>query len=195
MHQFSVESPPAVPSVEGPEDSPIDPGGDLPAPLGEIAATTSRERLPRPAPGEVVVGTVVGVSELGEPLVDHPLNAEAAPVPARSTIPLGLGDVGRQVVLAFESGDVRRPIVMGAVWRPDQSAAAAAIPSPPAMRSVEVERDGDRLVFSADREIVLRCGEASITLTRAGKILIRGSYLLSRSSGVNRIEGGSVQLN
>ena len=33
------------------------------------------------------------------------------------------------------------------------------------------------------------------TLTRAGKILIRGAYLLARSSGVNRIQGGSVQIN
>ena len=30
---------------------------------------------------------------------------------------------------------------------------------------------------------------------RAGKVLIRGAYLLSRSSGVNRIKGGSVQIN
>ena len=57
------------------------------------------------------------------------------------------------------------------------------------------ELDGERLVFTADKEIVLRCGDASITLTKAGKVIIRGSYLLSRSSGVNRIKGGSVQIN
>ena len=50
-------------------------------------------------------------------------------------------------------------------------------------------------MLSADKEIVLKCGKASITLTRAGKILIRGAYLLSRSSGPNRIKGGSIQLN
>ena len=43
--------------------------------------------------------------------------------------------------------------------------------------------------------MVLRCGKASITLTKAGKVLIEGSYVLSRSTGVNRIKGGSVQLN
>jgi hypothetical protein len=42
---------------------------------------------------------------------------------------------------------------------------------------------------------VLRCGKASITLTSAGKVLIRGTYVLSRSSGVNKIKGGSIQLN
>ena len=47
-------------------------------------------------------------------------------------------------------------------------------------------------MLTADKEIELRCGKASITLTKAGKILLRGEYLLSRSSGVNRIKGGSV---
>jgi hypothetical protein len=42
---------------------------------------------------------------------------------------------------------------------------------------------------------VLHCGKASITLTRAGKVIIRGEYVLARSSGVNRIVGGSVQIN
>jgi hypothetical protein len=43
--------------------------------------------------------------------------------------------------------------------------------------------------------MVLRCGKASITLTRAGKVLIQGSYVLSRSTGVNRVKGGAVQIN
>ena len=55
--------------------------------------------------------------------------------------------------------------------------------------------DGERLIFRANEEIVLRCGKASITLTKAGKIILRGAYVLSRSSGVNRIKGGSVQIN
>ena len=57
------------------------------------------------------------------------------------------------------------------------------------------ELDGERLVLSAKQEIVLQCGRASITLTRAGKVLIRGSYLSSRSSGVHRIKGASVDIN
>ena len=51
------------------------------------------------------------------------------------------------------------------------------------------------LVLSAEQEIVLHCGDASVTLTKAGKIILRGAYLLSRSSGVNRIKGASVQIN
>ena len=52
--------------------------------------------------------------------------------------------------------------------------------------------DGRKIAFIAKEEIVLRCGKSSITLTKAGKVIIRGAYLLNRSSGVNRIKGGSV---
>ena len=64
----------------------------------------------------------------------------------------------------------------------------------PVVGGARVEIDGETLTLSAEREIVLRCGKASLTLTRAGKVLIRGAYLLSRSSGANRIKGGSVQI-
>jgi hypothetical protein len=60
---------------------------------------------------------------------------------------------------------------------------------------VEVQADGERLLLDARTQLVLRCGKASITLTREGKVLIQGSYISSRSSGVNRVKGGSVQLN
>ena len=83
----------------------------------------------------------------------------------------------------FVDGDSRQPLIVG------------LIQEPVAPTSVPVRVDGERVVLTADREIVLQCGAASITLTRAGKILIRGTYLLSRSSGTHRIKGGSVEIN
>jgi hypothetical protein len=59
----------------------------------------------------------------------------------------------------------------------------------------DVASDGKRMLLSAQEEITLRCGQASITLTKAGKVLLSGDYVLSRSRGVNRIKGGSVQIN
>lgn len=53
----------------------------------------------------------------------------------------------------------------------------------------------DELVLTAAKQLTIRCGESSITLTAAGKIIIRGKYIVSRSSGVQRIKGGSVQIN
>ena len=96
----------------------------------------------------------------------------------------------------FEGGDPRKPIVMGLLHiRHDRAGKAGSEDHDGAGTEVEVVRDGERLVLSAEEEIVLRCGKASITLTRAGKILIHGAYLLARSSGVHRIQGGSVQIN
>jgi hypothetical protein len=55
--------------------------------------------------------------------------------------------------------------------------------------------DGRRVEIEAADELVLRCGEASITLTRDGRITICGTYVETRARGTNRIRGGSVQIN
>lgn len=130
------------------------------------------------------IGRLAGLTGDGLPLVTVQGAEDAPPRPARTTLALGPEDVGSELVLLFEAGDPARPIVMGRLRWPA-----------PALARVDLVRDGERLVLEAEREIVLRCGKASITLTRSGKALIRGTYLSSRSSGVNRIKGASVQLN
>lgn len=55
--------------------------------------------------------------------------------------------------------------------------------------------DGEQVVLEGRREIVLKCGHASITLRRDGKILVRGIYVETHAKGVNRIKGGSVKVN
>jgi hypothetical protein len=129
----------------------------------------------------VVRGIVAGVSANGEAEVDFVSNTTGAPIPALATVLVSRSDIGREAVLMFEDGDAARPILMGFVG-------AAA-------RQAAVQIDGDRMVLSAEREIVLQCGESSITLTRAGKVLIRGKYVLSNSTGVNMVKGGVIRLN
>ena len=133
----------------------------------------------------VRIGRLVGLGESSEPLVDFPGNPSGKPVAALSVMALRESTVGREVVLMFEEGDAERPVVMGLV---EERTAKRRAP-------VELMLDKRSFVFTAEEEIVLRCGKASITLTRAGKVLIRGAYLLNRSSGVNRIKGASVQIN
>jgi hypothetical protein len=110
-------------------------------------------------------------------------------VRARSIIDLHGTHVGKSITLMFEGGDAERPIVMG-LLRDN-----AGWPLEEGPDQVQVDADGQRLVVTAKEQLVLRCGKASITLTKAGKVLIDGTYLLNRSSGVNRIKGGAVQLN
>jgi hypothetical protein len=123
-----------------------------------------------------------GLDEKGGPVVRFDGAPEGRPVAARSLVPLDGGCVGREVVLLFEQADPARPLVLGVLRAPR--------PEP-----VRTEIDGEKLVLSAEREIVLRCGEASITLTRAGKVLIQGAFVLTKASGLNRIKGAAVQIN
>lgn len=136
----------------------------------------------------VVIGVLMGFSEKGMPLVAFPGNQSDTGIAAHSTTTFKSDDIGCQVALLFEGGDPQRPIVIGRIRIPEQIVQ-------PQQKNVMLELDGEHLEFNAEKEIVLRCGKASITLTKAGKIIIRGEYLLSRSSGVNHIKGGSIQLN
>lgn len=157
---------------------------------------------PTPTPENitgVVIGRVAGQSVSGDPLVDYPHNPAGRPVPAQTLAELQPTDIGREAALMFQDGDPRRPILMGLIhtlMQDDQEETSqSASPGPSSVPVLNIMADNERVEIKADKEIVLRCGKASITLTRAGKVLIRGAFLLSRSWGVNRIKGGSVQIN
>jgi hypothetical protein len=144
----------------------------------------------------IVIGALVGMKDSGTPLINFPSNPTGFRVEARCTVELTAKDIGRKVALMFEGGNPSKPIVMGLLQHPEENLPVLpAITSNQLQNSLDVQVDGERLVVTAKQEIVLRCGKASITLTRAGKVLIHGEYVLSRSSGVNRIKGGSVQIN
>ena len=102
---------------------------------------------------------------------------------ALSTVALAMGDIGSQVVVAFDNGNQSFPIIIGRVYESNLGARPSA------------KLDGERVVFKAEREIELRCGDASIVLTRAGKVLIKGNFVLTRSRGANKIKGAYVDIN
>jgi hypothetical protein len=138
----------------------------------------------------VVVGTLVGFAENGaRPLVTYTDQPGSAALVARATIDLHGAHVGRPAVLMFEEGDPHRPIVLGCLV--DES----TLGLPEISDQIHLEADGQRLVVAAKERIVLRCGKASITLTKEGKLILQGEYVSSQSSGVLRIKGGSVQIN
>jgi len=137
-------------------------------------------------PAIVTRGTLTAVDQAGRLFVSFPKNPSDRPVEAVSTISVLPNDVGNEVVLVFEDADLSRPVILGFIW---------LLTNHKRPLNVDVTADGKRVTVTAEEQIELRCGESSITLTRAGKVLIRGAYVLSRSSGSNRIKGGSVQIN
>ncbi len=151
----------------------------------------------------VRVGYVASGSKPGSLLVDFDGNPRG-PLPARSMITLD-GETLKEVVssrrpavLLFENQDPAKPIVVGLI-APDPGAAllGSLLRSPAAQppKPVEARVDGKRVVLEGEQEVVLRCGEASITLRRDGKVMLRGAYVETTAKGLNRIRGGSVKIN
>lgn len=164
------------------------------------------------APGEIIIGVFAGLNEQGSPLVNFAYNKANDPITAISSIGLKPGQAGRQVALLFVDGNLDKPMIMGLIHSQLDEILEnfeLSLPDNEQVNPVQAENDlekeisktdetfldGKRVVLEGKEEIVLKCGDASITLTKAGKILIRGKYLLNRSTGVNRIMGGSVQVN
>lgn len=146
--------------------------------------------IPFTPPAPSLPGTMLGVVVAWEaergPIVDFPGNA-AGPVPARLLVAADVEALKRAAAertptaLVFEGGDPERPLILGFVQAPGEAR--------------EAHVDGKRVVLTGEEEIELRCGEASISLKKNGKLVIRGAYVETRAKGTCRIKGGSVQIN
>jgi hypothetical protein len=141
-------------------------------------------------PGDCVrVGKLVAIRDGLIPYVVFPGQSGTAAIAARTVTALSSGDIGREIVMSLIDGDQDQPVIIGRLVDD------RARPLGGAVDEVEIDADGRRLLVTARDEIVLQCGKASITLTRTGKVVIRGTYVISRSSGVNCIKGGTVEIN
>ena len=168
----------------------------------KILPKTGRRSEPAPGFSTPRVGEIVRISESGEAWVDFSDNPSGTPIPARSLLatPSSPCDdsnalVGSAVLLVFENEDPALPIICGIVRKRLQPRPTVPVVTLDKSSVRDVLVDGRQLVFSAQQQILLRCGKSSVLLRRDGKIVIRGTNLLSRSSGVNRIKGGSIDLN
>jgi len=155
-----------------------------------------------------VVGRVVALERVGRVSVEY--DGVSEPVPARYVAAVRLEQLREAakhkqgVLLVFEGADILKPIVVGLLVDdddrtqqelPEVHSLEASEPSAPAAAEATARVDGKRVHVTASDEIVLVCGEASITLRRNGRVVIRGAYVETRARGTNRIKGGNVRIN
>ena len=168
-----------------------DAGSELTTLLARPRAFDAGE--PWPGPAAATTARFHGFDQDDAPLLAGLRHFPGEVVRARTTVALQSGHIGCTVLVMCEDGDWTLPIVIGVMQehRKDD----VVLPVGSGALSVQVHADGDRLVLNAEREVVLQCGAASITLTRAGKVLIQGSYVMTRSTGYNKIKGAAIDIN
>ena len=104
--------------------------------------------------------------------------------------PVSSKDLGRKVILGFENGEPDHPILFGFLESTQRKDTVELLPAPDATTEIP-----ESLHLKSGEELILECGKAKISLRADGRIVILGGYLVSRSTGVNKIKGGSVQIN
>lgn len=145
------------------------------------------------------VGRILSVSERSEVYVTF-AGAER-PTPARLAIAVSLDQLERacverqEVLIVFDGADRDKPIITGLISAPTPAPAADRVDTASQGLSIEADADGRRLRLSAREEITFQCGKASLTLTSAGRVIVRGAYVETYASGTNRIKGGQVRIN
>ncbi|WP_437655271.1 DUF6484 domain-containing protein [Sorangium sp. So ce1182] len=88
------------------------------------------------------------------------------------------------VLLDFLDGDIGRPVILGLLrHRIDITDERRA------------SFDLDDFTLHAPKNLVLECGESSISLTHTGRITIRGTEIVSESTGAVKLKGAHVELN
>lgn len=148
----------------------------------------------RSAPSSTMqTGRLVGLVD-DRPVV---VVGDGEPVFARCTVarPEHLGHAGEldePVLLFLEEGDPARPIIVGFVGNTLVPARTLLdMPLQPAGATA----DGKRLCFEASEEVVLKCGKGSITLQANGRVVVKGTELVSRAEGSHKIRGATVSIN
>jgi hypothetical protein len=160
-----------------------------------VAVFPVRRAESAPEGGSASIATIVSIAPDGRPEVHFDNDGPAVPArlavrTTRARIETAIA-AGQQAVVVFEGGDRSRPLIVGFIEALDQPQPDA----PEGMPVVEADVDGRRVRVTAQDEIVLECGSASVTLRRNGRVVIRGTYVETRSDGTNRIKGGQVQIN
>ena len=173
-------------AAASPQFSPADPlHALLNVPLGTDKALAS----------QVITGHLQGLDEEGRILFRAEGGHEAA-VPV--AIGMALSDAllvpaarnQQRALVVRTSESPARLILIGLVRERVSAAARDAAPG-----QLELEIDGETIRLTADREIELKCGRASLVLRESGRVILKGTNVVTSSSGPLKIKGATIDLN
>jgi hypothetical protein len=155
--------------------------------LDELLANSVSPQMP--APGEILIGVIVDKLTNGLPVVqvmDDSFEG-VAPMVAQSICSLDVLEVGRQCAVTVTGGSQQTALVLGQLQSAVIGLGSAA--------EIKVSQEDGMIEIQSEKEIAFRCGDATFRMTSEGLVEMRGNRVVSHSTGLNRIRGGSVRLN
>lgn len=169
------------------------PDGSSTRPDSSLASRPEQPASPR----QPCLGRIVEVDAAGRPRVSFadlggpPPIARTIGEVTRAQLEAACADA-RPILLAFLDGRADAPVIMSLA----SFSLGADLPAP-APAPVELLVDGEPSVHTieAREELVLRCGDATISLRADGTIKILGRDVTSWARRRQRIRGGSVAIN
>ena len=108
---------------------------------------------------------------------------------------LGCEQQGREVLINFIDNDINQPVIIGVMASVVDDMVKIELESKEKPTKANVVSDGESVLITAEKDILLVCGKSSLMLRKDGKIIAKGTNILSRASATNKIKGGSVEVN
>ncbi|RLB60002.1 MAG: hypothetical protein DRI90_14760 [Deltaproteobacteria bacterium] len=156
----------------------------------ESRQRTEAERRAAERIDGVELGKLVTLTDDG-PKVTYPSCPTTNGLVARCAAQLTEDHVGGRVALLFEGGDPARPMVVGPIHN-DQTEGES---EHPAIKGLVITESESRIDIRCRKAIGINVGKATIIITPAGQIVVKGKHLLNHASAVNRIRGATVKIN
>lgn len=144
---------------------------------------------------KIITGHLAGIDDEGR-ILFTPEQAGGAPVAVTIGVAIQDGQLvpaarnHQRALVVRTDEDVPRWVLIGLLRERVSTAAREAVPG-----ALEVKVDGETLRLSAEREIELRCGNASLILRQSGRVILKGTHVVTSSSGPLKVKGATVDIN
>jgi hypothetical protein len=147
------------------------------------------------ASGQILTGHLHGIDDEGRILfVPEQGGAEAIPVAIGVALSDGVlvpaARNHQRALVVRTTENPNRMILIGLVRERVNAAARDAAPG-----QLEVKVDGEKVQLTAESEIELKCGKASLILRQSGRVILKGTYIVTSASGPVKIKGATIALN